>query len=134
MKGGNFVETMLRLARERGQLKVVDEQVMSPTATADVARVLSIVVSEGYCAGTYHVVNSGAVSWYEFAREITRQAHVPVDMTPCSTEASRTRAARPKYSALDNGKLAGVTEKMSIWEDALERYLVACGLENSRAG
>ena len=124
-KGGNFVETMLRLARERGELKVVDDQVMSPTATADVARVLLRMLSEDCPAGTYHAVNGGMASWYEFAREIVRQARVSAEVMPCASEAFQTRAARPAYSVLDNGKIASVAGKMPSWEEALARYLAA---------
>ena len=124
-KGGNFVETMLRLARERGALKVVDDQVMSPTWTADVARVVVSMLAEGCEAGRYHVVNSGAATWYVFAREIVRRAGVAAEVTPCTSEEFPTRAARPRYSALDTGKVAALFGRIAPWAEALERYMSA---------
>ena len=122
-KGGNFVETMLRLARERGELKVVDDQVMSPTATADVARVLLRMLSEGCTAGTYHVVNDGAASWYDFAREIVHQARVTARVTPCTSDVFATRARRPRYSALDNERASRQFGCLGSWQAALGDYL-----------
>ncbi len=122
-KGGNFVETMLRLARERGQLKVVDDQVMSPTATADVARVVVRMLRKGCDPGIYHIVNGGAATWYGFAREIVRQARVVADVVPCTSAEFPTRAARPPYSALDNARVSALFGGLDRWEAALERYL-----------
>ena len=67
-RGGNFVETMIRAGREQGSLRVVDDQTMSPTATVDVARVVVRILAEGP-PGLYHVVNTGAATWFDFARE-----------------------------------------------------------------
>ena len=124
-KGGNFVETMLRLGRERGALTVVDDQVMSPTATADVARVVVRMLSGGWESGCYHAVNSGAATWCGFAREIVRQAGLDAEVTPCTSEEFPTRAVRPRYSVLDNGKVAGSFGGLGAWEEALGRYLCA---------
>ena len=129
-KGGNFVETMIRLGREKGALRVVDDQTMSPTATADVARVLLRMLAEGCAPGLYHVVNSGSATWFEFAREIVRLAGVEAAVTPCSSEEYPTRAARPRYSVLDNAKISPAFGTMPPWQDALERYLRAKGHRN----
>ena len=126
-KGGNFVETMIRAGREKGALRVVDDQTMSPTATADVARVLLRMLAEGCAPGIYHVVNDGAATWYEFAREIIRLAGVEAAVTPCSSEEYPTRAARPRYSVLDNAKVSAAFGPMPPWQDALDRYLRAKG-------
>ena len=122
-KGGNFVETMLRLARERGQLRVVEDQVMSPTAAADVAAVLMRMLLGGCPAGTYHAVNGGQASWYDFAREIVRQSAIVANVTPCASEEFPTRAARPRYSALNNTKASRTFGALAPWQDALARYL-----------
>ena len=122
-KGGNFVETMLRLARERGQLRVVEDQVMSPTATADVAGVLMRMLVDGCPAGTYHAVNGGEASWYDFAREIVRQSTVLAKVTPCASDEFPARAARPGYSALNNAKASRLFGALAPWQDALRRYL-----------
>ena len=133
-KGGNFVETMLQLARERGTLTVVDDQVMSPTATADVARVVVRLLSEGCEAGCYHLVNSGAATWCGFAREIVRQAGVDAEVTPCTSEEFPKRAARPRYSVLDNRKVLARFGGLGPWEEALERYVGARGQRGSWKG
>jgi len=122
-KGGNFVETMIRLGREKGALRVVDDQIMSPTSTADIADILVRLVTENPGPGVYHVVNTGAVSWFEFAREIVRRAGVSADVAPCASADYPTRAMRPRYSALDNRKVGAVFGPMAPWQDALERYL-----------
>jgi dTDP-4-dehydrorhamnose reductase len=122
-KGGNFVETMLRFGREKGALRVVSDQVMSPTSTADVAGIVVRMLEKGADAGIYHVVNSGAVSWFEFASEIIKRAGVNAEVSPCSTAEFPTRAMRPRYSALDNAKIARAVAPMRPWQDALDQYL-----------
>ena len=122
-KGGNFVETMLRAGREKGALRVVDDQTMSPTATADVARVVVRMLTDGCAPGLYHVVNAGTATWFEFAREIIRRAGVEATVTPCATGEYPVRAARPRYSVLDNTKVSAAFGAMPPWEDALDRYL-----------
>jgi dTDP-4-dehydrorhamnose reductase len=124
-KGGNFVETIIRAAREKGALRVVDDQVMSPTATADVAHIIVRMLTCGCAPGLYHVVNSGTASWFEFAREIVRRVGIDAVLTPCPSAEYPTRAARPRYSALDNAKISATFEPMPPWRDALERYLRA---------
>ena len=126
-KGGNFVETMIRAGKEKGALRVVDDQTMSPTATADVARVLIRMLTQGCSPGIYHVVNAGSATWFDFAREIVCRAGVKAAVTPCTTGEYPTRAARPRYSALDNAKVTAAFGAMSSWQDALERYLRAKG-------
>lgn len=126
-KGGNFVETMIRAGGERRPLRVVDDQVMSPTATADVAEVICRILREGCQAGTYHVVNTGAVSWCDFATEIFRSLELTADVTPCSSVEYAARAHRPSYSALDNAKIASSFGRPRAWQEALDAYLVAKG-------
>ena len=127
-KGGNFVETMIRAGREKGTLRVVADQTMSPTATADVARVVLRMLTDGCEAGLYHVVNDGPATWFDFACEIVRLAGVEAAVTPCSSEEYPTRAARPGYSVLDPAKVsATAAAPMPPWQDALERYLCAKG-------
>lgn len=128
-KGGNFVETMIRVAREKGALRVVDDQIMSPTATADIAAAILGLLARDTDGGVYHVVNSGGeVSWCDFAREIVRAAGVAAVVEPCPSSDYPTRALRPGYSALDNGKLAATLgAPMPDWRDALARYLAGKG-------
>ena len=126
-KGGNFVETMIRAGREKGVLRVVDDQIMSPTATIDVARVVVRMLADGCAPGLYHTVNSGTATWFDFAREIVRRAGVEAAVTPCTSEEYPTRAGRPRYSALDNAKVSAAFRAMPPWQDALDRYLHAKG-------
>jgi dTDP-4-dehydrorhamnose reductase len=126
-KGGNFVETMIRFGREKGALKVVDDQVMSPTATAFIARAILAFLAAGGPAGVYHCVNTGAVSWAGFARRIVERCGIAATVTPCATAEWPTPARRPAYSALDNSKLAGVIGPVEGWEAALDAYLAAKG-------
>jgi len=126
-KGGNFVETMIRLGRERKELKVVADQFMSPTATADIAAALLKLLHNGAGAGIYHIVNSGAASWYEFARRIIEVAGVDARIIPVTSAEFPTRAKRPRYCVLSNAKIAGAIGPMRSWEDALDTYLLAKG-------
>lgn len=122
-KGGNFVETMLRVGRETGSLRVVSDQVMSPTATADVAEVVIQLLREPGVCGTFHVVNNGTASWYDFACEIIRQSAVEAEVSPCRSADWPTRALRPRFSALDSAKIATLRGPMRTWQKALGDYM-----------
>lgn len=126
-KGGNFVETIIRMGREKGKLSVVDDQIMSPTATADIAGVVMGMLNEGCPPGIYNVVNSGRASWFDLAAEIVRRAGIDAAVSPCPSEDYPTRAERPRYSVLDNGKASRFFGPMQTWQDALGRYLKAKG-------
>ena len=126
-KGGNFVETMIRFGREKGRLRVVDDQIMSPTATADIAGVIVRMLGQGAGPEIYHAVNSGQASWFEFACEIIRLAGINAVVEPCPSSEYATRALRPGYSVLDNGKITAALGSMPPWQDALARYLAAKG-------
>ncbi|MCY3818987.1 MAG: dTDP-4-dehydrorhamnose reductase [Gammaproteobacteria bacterium] len=126
-KGGNFVETMIRAGTEKGELRVVCDQTMSPTSTADVARVIIRILVEDCAPGLYHVVNDGAASWFDFAREIVARARIDSTVSPCTSEEFPTRAARPRYSALDNTKISGAFGPLPAWQAALDEYLRAKG-------
>ena len=121
--GKNFVETMLRLAGERDELTVVDDQVGSPTWTRDLALAIKALIEKG-CSGTYHAANSGVISWNGFAKEIFRLAGLDVTVAPMTTAELDRPAPRPLYSTLDCTKLAqdtGFTPQP--WQEALKRYL-----------
>jgi dTDP-4-dehydrorhamnose reductase len=127
-KGGNFVETMLRVGRETGRLRVVADQTMSPTATADVAPALLTLLAREAEPGTYHVVNEGAATWHAFATEIIRRAGVAAEVAPCASADFPTRAMRPRFSVLATARLAvSPAGRLPPWQDALERYLRAKG-------
>lgn len=126
-KGGNFVETMIRMGRERGALKVVGDQVMSPTATAWIAGAILDFLAKDGPPGLYHCVNSGAVSWAGFARAIMEMAGVAAEVSPCTSADWPTPARRPAFSALDNARLAGVIGPIPGWEAVLADYLAMKG-------
>lgn len=128
-KGGNFVETMIRLAKERGRLSVVDDQIMNPTATADIAEALMRIIDVDPASGIYHVTGTGQCSWYEFAREIVSAAGLnKVVVEPVPSSSMLTIAKRPRYSALSNGKLAQIIGwSMPPWRMSLQKYLYEKG-------
>jgi dTDP-4-dehydrorhamnose reductase len=102
INGNNFVRTMLRLAAERDTLTVVDDQLGSPTFTYDLAIALADLI-EKRTYGTYHLTNGGECTWFEFTREILRQAGIEgVEVKPMTTEQLNRPANRPRYSVLDN--------------------------------
>jgi len=126
-KGGNFIETMLRLARERDELSVVDDQVFSPTYTRDLARKIVQLMSTDYY-GTFHITNKGACSWYEFAREILKLAGLKNPVIPISSDQYPQKAKRPGFSVLDNYQLRLLgMDDMPAWQEALRDYMVAKG-------
>jgi len=121
--GKNFVETMLRLAGERSELAVVDDQVGSPTWTRDLALAIQALIDKG-CCGTYHAANAGFVSWNGFAREIFRLTGLDIVVNPMTTAELDRPAPRPLYSTLDCGKLERDTGVVpQPWQEALGRYL-----------
>lgn len=123
-KGGNFVETMLRLGAERSSLNVVADQWMSPTSTHDVADALLDILRAAPIGETYNVVNDGVASWAEFATEIMSTAGLRCEVKPITTAEYPTPAVRPPYSALDGSRLAELRGRpMPHWKDALRRYL-----------
>lgn len=124
-EGGNFVRTMLRLAGDGRPLRVVDDQVVTPTSASALSRQLELLCrSDAY--GTYHATCQGECSWYEFAAEILRQAGVRADLRPQTTAESGRPARRPTYSALANRGLGALgIDRMPAWQAALSEYLAA---------
>ena len=121
--GKNFIKTMLRLGKERGAVSVVDDQVGSPTYTYDLARLLvDMIQTDKY--GRYHATNEGLCSWYEFAKEIFRQAGMDVPVTPVSSSEFPAKATRPSNSRMSKKKLSdNGFERLPAWQDALGRFL-----------
>ena len=129
LNGKNFIKTMLQLGKTHDKLRVVCDQIGTPTYTLDLARLLAdMIESDKY--GYYHATNEGGyISWYEFACEIFRQAGLPVQVDAVTTaEYGASKAARPSNSRLDKSKLAenGFTP-LPDWKDALSRYLKELG-------
>jgi dTDP-4-dehydrorhamnose reductase len=126
--GKNFVKTILQKACGCEPLKVVDDQVGSPTYAADLAGALATVVERGL-DGTYHLTNGGSCSWYEFTGEILRQGRrMQVSLSPISTSALGRQAPRPAYSVLGNQAwLAVGNPPLRPWPEALHAMLTAIG-------
>jgi dTDP-4-dehydrorhamnose reductase len=124
-KGGNFVETMLRLADSGKPIKVVSDQVLTPTPTALLApQIIELVDTAAY--GTYHATCQGECSWYEFALEIFRQWGVSPELSAQSTAESGALARRPPYSVLDNAGLRRLDiDRLPDWREGLRGYLTA---------
>ena len=123
LSGNNFIRTMLRLGQTHSILRVVSDQVGTPTYTLDLARLLvDMIETDKY--GTYHATNEGYCSWYEFAREIMRLGHLPAKIHPVATADYPSPAARPLNSRLSKESLdeAGFP-RLPHWKDALQRYL-----------
>lgn len=126
-KGGNFVETMLRRARQGEALRVVDDQVLGPTHTADLARAMAgLAGSESF--GIYHITNQGAISWHDFAALALRLCGVDGQLSRVGSEEFGAPARRPAYSVLANERLRllGIPELPAI-PAALEHYLALKG-------
>ena len=122
-KGGNFVETMLRLAAQGKTIRVVADQIVTPTYTADLAgRVAPLIESEHY--GLYHMTSTGECSWHDFAAEAFHLAGVAADLQATDSKSFGAKALRPLYSVLDNSAMraAGIAE-FRPWQEALAEYV-----------
>jgi dTDP-4-dehydrorhamnose reductase len=124
--GKNFVKTMIRLGIERGELKVVADQIGSPTYARDLAQVVvdNAIKSWNFKGGIYHYANEGVASWYDFAQEIMRMKGLKCRVYPLRTEDYPTPAKRPHYSVLDKTKIKtelGIS--IPHWKESLELCL-----------
>lgn len=123
MYGNNFVKTMVKLAKERDEIQVVNDQTGSPTYTADLADFIEkLILTEQY--GIYHASNSGSCTWYQFAKAIFEECGMTTKVIPCTTEEFSRPAPRPKFSVLDHLSLrAEGFEEFRHWRDALRQFL-----------
>jgi len=125
-KGGNFVNTMLRLAYSGQPIKVVGDQTCTPTFTQDLARQLVVLIESGDQAafGTYHITSVGETTWHDFASEIFRISRLKPDLASTTSVAFNAPAKRPAYSVLENRalQLLGINH-MRPWQEALADYL-----------
>ena len=129
VNGKNFIKTMLSVGRKYDTVRVVNDQIGTPTYTFDLSRLLvDMIESEKY--GYYHATNEGGfISWYDFTKEIYRQAGLATGVLPVTTaEYGLTKAVRPENSRLDKSKLVKMGfEPLPDWKDALSRYLAEIG-------
>jgi dTDP-4-dehydrorhamnose reductase len=127
-KGGNFVETMLRLARAGQDVTVVDDQVLGPTYTADLADAIGRLLAADPPGGVYHLTNAGACSWFEFARRIFALCGLAPKLEPTTSAAYAAPARRPAHSVLANTRAPALgLSPLRPWSDALAAYLRAKG-------
>lgn len=131
-KGGlNFIELMLKLARERGEVKVVDSEFVSPTSTRALARQI-VALSRSDAYGLLHATAEGSCSWYEFAREIFSLTHTKVNLKIAGPNEFPAKVPRPRYSVLENRALkARGLNSFGFWQDGLREYL---GMAGAAAG
>lgn len=124
LHGHNFVKTMLELAKTKGKLTVVADQVGCPTYTVDLAECITqLIETDKY--GVYHVSNSGHCSWYEFANAIFREASVSIEVQPVTTDQFPRPARRPAYSVLDHmGLRLNGFHDLRHWREALSDYII----------
>ena len=122
-KGGNFVNTMLRLARENKPINVVGDQICTPTSTQDLASQIAVLI-ETNSFGTYHINNHGECSWHDFAAEIFWLAALSPNLNPISSQQFAAPAMRPPYSVLKNAALQTLgLDQMRDWHEALAEYV-----------
>ena len=122
-KGGNFVETMLQKANARASIRVVHDQVLTPTSTRELARkVAELIQTEHF--GLYHVTSQGSCSWYEFAAAVFEIVGIKADLSPTTSAEFQSPARRPAFSVMENAHLKrwGMDDLKS-WQDALLEYV-----------
>jgi dTDP-4-dehydrorhamnose reductase len=121
-KGGNFVETMLKKAMAGDAIRVVNDQILTPTYTADLAQATrDLILTERY--GLYHLSSEGQCSWYEFTRYIFERAGLNAKLSPVKSSEFASPVRRPANSVLSKAKLRSVGVSIATWKDALPRYL-----------
>lgn len=129
--GNNFVKTMLRLGKERGELGVVFDQVGSPTNAADLAlSILTILKGETFIPGIYHYSNEGVASWFDFAKAVFDISGVKCKVNAVRSDQFPTPARRPNYSVMDKSKIRetyGV--KIPYWRDSLKKCINSLEVE-----
>lgn len=121
--GNNFIDTMLRLSKDRGELNIIGDQIGSPTYTKDLAPLLvDMIESDKY--GTYHATNEGYCSWFDFAKEIFTISDIGIKVNPISTSQYPTRAKRPFNSKMSKQKLVdNGFQELRNWKLALKDYI-----------
>ena len=127
-KGGlNFIELMLKLGKERGEVRVVDSEFITPTSTAEIARQV-VALSRAECYGLYHATAEGSCSWHEFAGEIFTLTGTKVSLKVAGPNEFPTKVSRPRYSVLENRGLKSHNLNLfKPWQDGVREYLSSTG-------
>jgi dTDP-4-dehydrorhamnose reductase len=123
--GNNFVKTMMRLGSEKDELKIISDQVGTPTYAIDLANcIITIIENDNHAYGIYHYSNEGVTSWYDFAMGIFDIAKINVKVLPVRTSEYVTRAVRPTFSVMDKSKIkATFNIEIPYWRESLERCI-----------
>lgn len=124
--GHNFLKTMLKLGKEKDELRVVSDQIGTPTYAGDLAElIVDMVTANQTLYGTYHYSNEGVASWYDFAKAIFDESKVEIVLLPISTtDYYKTPAERPKFSVLDKSKIKRELDiKIPYWRDSMKKCL-----------
>ena len=121
--GKNFVKTIIKAAKEKGHLDVVDDQMGNPTNAEDLAyHILKVALTDEY--GIYHITGNGECSWYDFACKIVEYSSINCEVNPTKSDKLKRLAKRPSYSCLDHMMLrCTVGDEMRQWEDALRVFI-----------
>lgn len=122
-KGGNFITTIMKHAREKGKISIVNDQWMSPTWTGDVAKMILALLDKNAPPGIYHGVNSGVATWYDLAKYACHLYDIQVDIEPVSSAEFPTVAVRPPYSVMDNNKIQSIIGKVDSWQLGVRSYI-----------
>ena len=126
-KGGNFVETMIKKAKNNEPIAVIDDMWMSPTYTKDASSTITKIAERQLPYGIYHATNKGHCSWYQFAEHIFKLTGLTPSLTPTKTEKLTMKAKRPRFSALESIKLQQYCIENPTWQEALRKYLIEKG-------
>ncbi len=126
-KGGNFVEAIIKKAHNGADIKVVDDMIMSPTYTRDLASMIKNILDKELAFGIYHVTNNGQCSWYDLAVATFEMLDMDPNLSPTKTDILQSKAIRPMYSPLISVKLEQYGLEMESWEEALKNYLMEKG-------
>ncbi|MFA6963169.1 MAG: dTDP-4-dehydrorhamnose reductase [Patescibacteria group bacterium] len=122
--GTNFVETMLRLAKDRDELSIVSDQIGSPTYTGDLVEAIEKIIEIKPAYGVYLFSGAGAASWYDFAVEIFKQTNTKIEVKPITSDQYPQKATRPAYSYMDKTKVeTALSSKVRPWQEMLADYL-----------
>ena len=126
-KGGNFIEAIIKKAHNGEDVKVVDDIIMSPTYTRDLAGMIKNIIDKELPFGIYHVTNNGQCSWYDLAALTFEMLDMDPNLSPTKTDILQSKARRPMYSPLISVKLEQYALEMESWEEALKNYLMEKG-------
>lgn len=126
-KGGNFVETIIKLAKSRDTIPVVSNQITVPTSTKFIAKSVKSLLSNDAPRGVYHVVPNGHASWHNLASYVVEKLGLQCDVQPCASDEYPTTAERPDYSVLSNAKLRFLIGDLPNWKVLADEYLADKG-------